>query len=93
MSRSAGETAMPILPMSPLGSPVVARRHVRPPSVDLWIPDPGPPASSAHTLRRLSYVAAYMTSGSTGSNSMSVTPVFSSTVRTASQVSPPSSVR
>ena len=79
--------------MSPVGSPGVTSRQVRPPSVDLWMPEPGPPASSDHTVRRRSYVAAYMMSGSTGSNSTSVTPVSSSTVSTAAQEAPPSSVR
>src|SRR5881296_3266857 len=37
-----GATAMPVRPIPLAGRPAVSWRHVDPPSMDLWIPPPGP---------------------------------------------------
>ena len=88
-----GEIAIPILPLSPEGSPRLISRQVFPPSVDLWIPDPGPPSIIVHWWRRRCHEVAYITPGLRGSKWTSFTPVCSSTSRTRSHVSPPSVVR
>jgi len=46
-SEFNGETAIPIIPTNPSGSPLflVISFHVSPPSVDFQRPDPSPPLS------------------------------------------------
>jgi hypothetical protein len=79
-------------PISSFGRPLVILRQVLPPSVVLWSDDSGPPSISVKTWRLLCHAAASSTSGSRGSITTSVTPVFSLTVSTAVQVLPPSVV-
>ncbi len=91
-SGSAGDTAIPILPIVPLGSPSlrVISVQLSPPSVDLNMPLPGPPLSSAYGMRRTCHRAAYSTRGFEGSIIRSTAPVFSSRYRIRSHVCPPS---
>ena len=88
-----GEMASPMRPLSPEGSPRLMARQVSPPSVDLWMPDPGPPSIIVHWCRRRCHEDAYITSGLRGSKYTSLTPVCSSISSTGSQLSPPSRVR
>jgi hypothetical protein len=57
---STGDTATPILPSMPRGKPWLREIsvHVRPPSVDLNSPEPGPPEDMPHGLRHASQSAA-----------------------------------
>ena len=49
-SGLAGETAIDDLPMS-LGSPLVRRVQLSPPSIDFQRPEPGPPERTLHGSR------------------------------------------
>ena len=62
-----GEIANPMRPLSPEGRPRLISRHEFPPSVDLWIPEPGPPSIIVHWWRRRCHEVAYITSGFRGS--------------------------
>src|SRR4051812_31210367 len=77
---SAPETATPIRPTTPLGSPWlrVISCHVSPPSVDLNSPEPGPPDDIWYSTRYASQSAAYRTFGFVRSTEMSMAPVLSS---------------
>jgi hypothetical protein len=57
-SGFCGETARPILPMSSSGRPWLSSRQVLPPSVDLWMPDSGPPFMRAATFLKRWWVEA-----------------------------------
>src|ERR1035437_2894868 len=89
---STDETEMPILPSIPAGSPCacVISVHVSPPSVDLYIPLPGPPLDICHSLRYASQSAAYMTFGFFWSISTSMPPDAGPLYRTLRQLFPPS---
>src|SRR6056297_619240 len=78
--------------MFEVGNPVFSSRHVLPPSILLWIPLSGPPPIYAATVLWRCQVAAYKTSGSLGSITISVTPVHSSSPRILFHDSPPSVV-
>jgi photosystem II stability/assembly factor-like uncharacterized protein len=85
-------TAMPVLPIPSFGSPVVSCIHVLPPSVDLYIPPPGP-LVGAYTNqggRRVFHSPAYTTCELVGSMTTSMAPTFSFLYRTFSQLLPPS---
>src|SRR5437899_6040353 len=90
----AGETASPMLPSTPGGSPGLCVSSVQcsPPSVDLKIPPPGPPDTSCHGLRCACQKAAYRTSGLLGSRTRSEIPVESLRNSTLFHVLPPSVV-
>ena len=79
-------------PLSPAGTPLLSFIHVRPASDDFQMALPGPPPLKPQLVRRRWYVAAYSTLLFEGSITISVAPVFSSTCRTAVQVTPPSVV-
>src|SRR5512133_647003 len=89
---SAPETATPIFPSTPCGSPGarVMSVHVSPPSVDLYNPLPGPPLDISHSLRYASHIAAYITLGLCGSIEISTAPVAGPLYNTLRQVLPPS---
>src|SRR5215510_6042565 len=89
---SAGETATPIRPTTPDGSPGarVISVHVSPPSVDLNNPLPGPPLDILYSVRKASHIAAYITFGLCGSIEMSTAPVFGPRSRTLRHALPPS---
>jgi hypothetical protein len=89
----AGETASPILPTTPDGSPravPVSFVQVAPPSVDLWIPECTPPLDIDHGVRYACHMAAYSTSGFDGSITRSIAPVESLTNRILRKLFPPS---
>src|SRR5215813_9800111 len=75
---SAGETATPIRPNTPDGSPGawLISVHVSPPSVDLNNPLPGPPLDILYSLRKASHIAANITYGLCGSIETSMAPVL-----------------
>src|ERR1041385_5792878 len=62
---SAEDTATPILPSMPDGSPRarVMSVHASPPSVDFHRLEPGPPLDICHSFRYASHSAAYITFG------------------------------
>src|SRR5688572_6361924 len=91
----AGDTAIPIFPVTPRGKPRAVRDkfvHVAPPSVDLCKPLPRPPDDISHGVRCACHVATYRMSGFVGSSWMSITPVESLTNSTLLNVRPPSVV-
>jgi hypothetical protein len=90
----AGETAMPMLPHNPAGSPgfLVSSVQCSPASVDLNSPLPAPPDASVHGRRTACHSPAYSTSGFDGSRIRSAAPVESFRNRTLFQVLPPSVV-
>src|SRR5260370_33362298 len=67
--RWAPEADTPILPMVPLGNPLLVEISVQvsPPSMDLRSPPPGPPLVRLHELRRAAQNDAYRILGSGGS--------------------------
>src|SRR5438876_2197305 len=90
-----GATAMPVRPIPSAGRPVVSWCQVEPPSMDLWIPPPGPLVGAYvnHGGRRVFHSPAYTTRASVGSMTTSTAPTFSSLSRTFCQVRPPSRER
>src|SRR3954470_24961471 len=86
------ETASPMLPSTPLGSPGLCVISVQcsPPSVDLKIPLPAPPEIICHGVRHACQNDAYITSGFDGSRTRSEIPVESFLYRTWRQFFPPS---
>src|SRR5579862_1782620 len=94
MRSEFADTATPIFPYGPFGSPCSSKCfQVDPPSVDRYSPLPGPPLSMLHDVRRACHSAPKIMLGLCGSNDTSMPPVFSSLYRTFSHVFPPSSVR
>ncbi len=93
-SESAGVMHRPILPMGGSGRPGPSMRvQVSPPSRVINMPLPGPPLSRTQVRRANSHMPAIRMRGLCGSITRSDTPVFSSTNRICSHVSPPSVVR
>src|SRR3954451_21493350 len=92
--ESAPDTATPILPTRPDGSPGLRVISVQcsPPSVDLNRPLPGPPLDIEYSTRNASHIAANITSGLLRSMAMSTAPVLSSRNSTLRHVLPPSAV-
>src|SRR5688572_9108644 len=91
----AGDTAIPILPVTPLGKPRAVRDrfvHVAPPSVDLCNPLCTPPDAIDHGVRYACHIATYRMSGFVGSSWISITPAESLTNSTLLNVRPPSVV-
>src|SRR3954470_473753 len=90
--ESAPDTATPILPTRPDGSPGLRVISVQcsPPSVDLNRPLPGPPLDIWYSTRYASHSAARSTFGLWGSIAMSTPPVFASRNSVRRQVAPPS---
>src|SRR5450759_836303 len=90
--ESAPDTATPILPSRPVGSPGlwVISVQCSPPSIDLNKPLPGPPLDIEYSTRKASQSAANMTFGLCGSIAMSTAPVLLSRNSTLRQVLPPS---
>src|SRR2546423_11718857 len=75
-----GATAIPVRPIPVAGRPAVSCCHVDPPSIDLWIPPPGPFVGGYvnHGGRRVFQSPAYTTRESLGSTTTSTAPTFSS---------------
>src|ERR1041385_1719869 len=90
--ESATETATPIFPMIPLGSPgrCVISVQVSPPSVDLYKPLAGPPLESVQGGRQTSQRMAKSTRELCGSRHRSAAPAQSFLYRTLFHFSPPS---
>src|SRR5437899_3018526 len=88
----AGDTAIPMLPHNPVGSPafLVTSVQCSPASVDLKSPPPAPPETSAQGRRTACHRPAYSTSGFAGSRIRSAAPVESFRNKTLFQVLPPS---
>src|ERR1035437_11178282 len=86
-----GETATPMLPSVPVGSPGLRLMFVQfsPASVDLNNPLPAPPDTSFHGVRYACHTAAYKTLESDGSIERSTAPAESLTNRTFLQLFPP----
>ena len=92
--ESVGATATSILPSGDRGSPGPETfDHVVPPSCETWMPLPAPPLSIAHGCISTCHVPANSVRGFFMSIESPEQPVFSSTKRTRSHVSPPSVVR
>src|SRR5436190_23669861 len=85
---------MPVRPIPAAGRPAVSWRQVDPPSVDLWIPPPGPLVGAYvnHGGRRVFQSPANTTRGSLGSIATSTAPTFASP-STRVHVRPPSRER
>src|SRR5579872_589118 len=91
---SLGATATPMRPISPAGRPPPRkRRHVIPPSVDLYNPSSRPPLVNVHGLRRICQMPAYTMRGLRGSASMSLTPLAGPANSVRRHVRPPSVVK
>src|SRR5258708_32379424 len=92
--ESAPDTATPILPSMPEGSPGLRVISVQcsPPSVDLNSPLPGPRLDIEYSTRKASHSAANITFGLLRSIAMSTAPVLLSRKRTLRHVLPPSVV-
>src|SRR5207248_11121765 len=90
----AGETAIPMFPHRPVGSPgfLVSSVQCSPASVDLNSPLPAPPDTSVQGRRTACHRPAYSTFGLVGSRTRSAAPVESFRNRTLFQVLPPSVV-
>src|SRR2546425_6134573 len=75
-----GATAMPVRPIPAAGRPAVNWCQVDPPSVDLWIPPPGPLVGAYVNQggRRVFHRPAYTTRALVGSMTTSTAPTFSS---------------
>src|SRR5207237_7498275 len=73
-----GETARPILPMIPCGSPRlrVISFHVSPPSVDFQIPLPGPPDTTSPARRTPCRTPTYSRRGWGGSIARPIAPAL-----------------
>src|SRR5690349_13034973 len=88
----AGDTAIPMLPQIPAGSPGFFVNSVQcsPASVDLKSPLPAPPETSDQGRHTACHDPAYSTSGYEGSSARSAAPAESFRNRTLFQVFPPS---
>ena len=88
----AGDTATPILPNGPSGSPGLfeTSSQVSPPSLLRHSPLSGPPLLRFQKLRRTCHIAANIRRGLLGSMLKSPAPAFSLLNRTFSQLFPPS---
>src|SRR5512146_3504999 len=90
-----GDTATPMRPITPPGSPLLRVRsvHVSPPSVDLNRPLQRPPLVNPHGVRCACHKAAYRTRGLDGSSTTSIAPALSDLKRIFCPASPPSPER
>src|SRR2546428_13471566 len=86
---------MPVRPILAGGRPVVSWCQGDPPSVDLWIPPPGPLVGAYvnHGGRRVFHRPAYTTRGSVGAVTTSAAPTVSSLLGTFCHGRPPSPER